>query len=208
MAALAPPRLYPRTSMSVICTLARQVRDDLAHRCVQVVPILLEIARDAGAGARHDEAREGGRGHGQDVIAGAVENGAQRRELRGVAVASGSRNDDRQRRRLVLRRKPHAQPAVEPEERRAPARAQGRSDPSRAAAPWRAAARYPAAACRTPSRAAPPNRRDPWPARAPAAAGMERILASEPGRGRRRRAPEPTRQFFIVCFIADSSPAL
>ena len=93
----------------------RQVMHDLLHGAVQIVAVLREIAGDTRARCGDDEAGERRRGHRQDVESGAVQGGAQHREFRGIAVAARAGDHDGQRRRMILRGKPHAQPAIEPE---------------------------------------------------------------------------------------------
>ena len=94
--------------------LSRQVRHDLLHGRVQVMTVLHQVAGHPRARCGDDEAGKRRGRHGQHVVAGAVERPAQGGNLGRIAVAAGARYDDGQRRRAVLRGKPHPQFAVEP----------------------------------------------------------------------------------------------
>ncbi len=95
----------------------RQIPQDLPDRRIQIAAVLQEVAGHARAGGRHDESREGRRGHREYMVSGAIERASQDRELRGVAVAAGAGNDDREWGSVLLHREPDAQLAIEPVDR-------------------------------------------------------------------------------------------
>ena len=173
--------------MSVIRTLARQMRDHLLHGCVQVTAVLHQIAGDPRARCRHDESRKGRRRHGR--ARDSRRRRARRAESDNFAVlpslpvpemtmARGAGSSCAENQTRSLRSNQNTSGT---------GRAQGNCDVDFSERdPARHRRHDPAAACRIPSLAAPPNRPGRWRVREPGAAqwSVQRVAC-------RIRTPRP-----------------